>query len=63
MVMPSLVMPKKIVFRGSDGKLYPFLAKPKDDLRRDCRLMDFCELLNKLFRKDTESRKRELRIR
>jgi hypothetical protein len=25
----------------SDGKLYPFLAKPKDDLRKDYRLMDF----------------------
>ena len=62
-VMNSLVAPKKITFRGDDGKLYPFLAKPKDDLRRDCRLMDFCFLLNKLFRKDAESRKRDLHIR
>eukprot|EP00092_Neocalanus_flemingeri_P036099 GFUD01039303.1.p1 GENE.GFUD01039303.1~~GFUD01039303.1.p1 ORF type:complete len:867 (+),score=277.66 GFUD01039303.1:193-2601(+) len=62
-VMPSLVQPKKITFRGSDGKMYPFLAKPKDDLRRDCRLMDFNFLLNKLFRKDSEARKRDLHIR
>jgi phosphatidylinositol kinase/protein kinase (PI-3 family) len=25
----------------SDGRDYPFLAKPKDDLRKDYRLMDF----------------------
>eukprot|EP00955_Chlamydomonas_euryale_P028949 305306-Chlamydomonas_euryale.AAC.1 len=35
--MPSLQKPKKITFRGSDGELYPFLAKPKDDLRKDYR--------------------------
>ena len=62
-VMPSLVQPKKIIFRGNDGKMYPFLAKPKDDLRRDCRLMDFTSLLNKLFKKDREARKRDLCIR
>ena len=38
-VMQSLVRPKKIIFRGTDGREYPFLAKPKDDLRRDSRLM------------------------
>ena len=62
-LMQSLVQPKKITFRGSDGRLHPFLAKPKDDLRRDCRLMDFCFLLNKLFREDAGSRKRDLHIR
>ena len=34
LVMASLQKPKKIVFRGSDGNEYPFLAKPKDDLRK-----------------------------
>jgi len=63
LVMPSLVAPKKITFKGSDGRDYPFLAKPKDDLRRDCRFMDYNFLLNKLFRKDPEARKRDLRIR
>ena len=62
-VMTSLVAPKKITFRGSDGHLHSFLAKPKDDLRRDCRLMDFNVLLNKLFKKDPEARKRNLQIR
>ena len=62
-VMRSLVQPKKVTFRGSDGKTYSFLCKPKDDLRRDCRLLDFNNLLNKLFMKDPESRKRNLHIR
>lgn len=39
--MSSLQKPKKIVFLGNDGRQYPFLAKPKDDLRKDYRLMDF----------------------
>jgi len=58
-----LIKPKKITFRGSDGKLYSFLAKPKDDLRRDCRLMDFGHLLNRMFRKEPETRKRGLKMR
>ena len=62
-VMRSAVMPKKISFRGSNGKKYSFLCKPKDDLRRDCRLLDFNNLLNKLFLKDPESRKRNLHLR
>merc|ERR1719189_2443607 len=62
-VMKSLVQPKRISFRGTDGRLYSFLCKPKDDLRRDCRLLDFNNLLNKLFMKDPESRKRNLHIR
>ena len=61
--MMSLIKPKKITFRGSDGKLYSFLAKPKDDLRRDCRLMDFGHLLNRMFRKEPETRKRGLKMR
>ena len=48
--MQSLVAPKKITFRGDDGRDYSFLAKPKDDLRRDARFMDMNFLLNKLFR-------------
>ena len=36
-VMHSLQKPKKISIRGSDGKLYVFLCKPQDDLRKDFR--------------------------
>lgn len=48
-VMQSLQKPKKIGFRGSDGANYTFLAKPKDDLRKDQRLMELATGLNRCF--------------
>ncbi|XP_048190897.1 serine/threonine-protein kinase ATR isoform X2 [Perognathus longimembris pacificus] len=62
-ILPSLQKPKKISIKGSDGKLYIMMCKPKDDLRKDCRLMEFNSLINKSLRKDAESRRRELHIR
>ncbi|WVQ82128.1 hypothetical protein IAT38_004256 [Cryptococcus sp. DSM 104549] len=62
-IMPSLQRPKKLVFIGSDGKQYPFLCKPHDDLRKDARLMDFNSMINKLLKSASESRRRQLYIR
>uniref|UniRef100_A0A8C4SRD0 Serine/threonine-protein kinase ATR n=1 Tax=Erpetoichthys calabaricus TaxID=27687 RepID=A0A8C4SRD0_ERPCA len=62
-ILASLQKPKKICLKGSDGKLYTMMCKPKDDLRKDCRLMEFNSLINKSLRKDAESRRRELHIR
>ncbi|KAH9938115.1 uncharacterized protein B0H18DRAFT_1080892 [Fomitopsis serialis] len=62
-VMKSLAKPKKIALRGSDGQIYMFLGKPKDDLRKDARLMDFNTIINKLLKANTESRRRQLGIR
>lgn len=59
-VMSSLQKPRKISIIGSDGKLYSFLAKPKDDLRKDARLMQFNDMIIKLLKKDSESRSRHL---
>jgi serine/threonine-protein kinase ATR len=59
-VMPSLQRPKKLVFIGTDGKSYPFLCKPHDDLRKDARLMDFNSMINKLLKSASESRRRQL---
>ncbi|WVF72846.1 hypothetical protein IAT40_007664 [Kwoniella sp. CBS 6097] len=59
-IMPSLQKPKKLVFIGSDGKRYPFLCKPHDDLRKDARLMDLNAMINKLLKSATESRRRQL---
>jgi len=39
-VMGSLQRPKKVTAIGSDGCAYPFLCKPKDDLRKDARMME-----------------------
>ncbi|CCJ28861.1 unnamed protein product [Pneumocystis jirovecii] len=59
-IMNSLQRPRKITIIGSDGRHYPFLCKPKDDLRKDARLMEFNSMINKFLRIDNESRKRQL---
>jgi serine/threonine-protein kinase ATR len=60
-VMKSLAKPRKITIRGSNGQTYMFLGKPKDDLRKDARLMDLNAIINKLLKGNSESRKRQLR--
>ncbi|KAH7887463.1 hypothetical protein F5I97DRAFT_2009110, partial [Phlebopus sp. FC_14] len=62
-VMRSLAKPRKITIRGSNGQTYVFLGKPKDDLRKDARLMDFNAIINKLLKANSESRRRQLHIR
>ncbi|KAJ2724502.1 hypothetical protein GGI07_001933 [Coemansia sp. Benny D115] len=62
-IMPSLIKPKKITMIGSDGKRYSFLCKPKDDLRKDSRLMEFNSMINRLLNSDSETQKRGLHIR
>ncbi|KAI8906309.1 hypothetical protein EDD86DRAFT_210343, partial [Gorgonomyces haynaldii] len=62
-VMNSLQRPKKITINGSDGKGYIFLCKPEDDLRKDSRLMELNMIINRLFKRNTEARKRGLKIR
>ncbi|KAF9462064.1 hypothetical protein BDZ94DRAFT_1283268 [Collybia nuda] len=62
-IMRSLAKPRKITIRGSNGQIYMFLGKPKDDLRKDARLMDFNAIINKLLKANSESRRRQLRIR
>lgn len=57
--MSSLAKPKKLSILGSNGQVYTFLGK-KDDLRKDGRLIDFNDILNKLLRKDSDSRRRQL---
>ena len=59
-IMNSMQKPRKITIRGTDGLRYPFLVKPKDDLRKDARLMEFNSIINKLLKKDVESSRRQL---
>ena len=59
-VMNSLQRPRKIGIIGSDGKTYFFLCKPKDDMRKDNRVLEFYNLINKLLQRCPESRKRRL---
>jgi len=60
-IMRSMAKPRKITIRGSNGQTYMFLGKPKDDLRKDARLMDFNAIINKLLKANSESRRRQLR--
>ncbi|KAM0929216.1 hypothetical protein ACQ4PT_001782 [Festuca glaucescens] len=62
-ILSSLQKPKKVVFLGSDGVARPFLCKPKDDLRKDSRMMEFNAVINRLLSKVPESRRRKLYIR
>ncbi|XP_043279597.1 serine/threonine-protein kinase ATR isoform X2 [Venturia canescens] len=63
LVMTSLQRPRRIALQGSDGAAYLFMCKPRDDLRRDFRLMEFNGIVNKYLQKDPESRQRRLYIR
>ncbi|KAF7269206.1 hypothetical protein GWI33_017672 [Rhynchophorus ferrugineus] len=62
-ILTSLQRPRKINLRGSDGKNYTFMLKPKDDLRKDFRLMEFNDIVNHLLICDPEARQRRLNIR
>ena len=63
LVLNSLQKPRKISIRGSDGHVYALLCKPKDDLRKDQRLMEFNAMINRTLKKDAESSKRRLYIK
>jgi len=63
LVLGSLAQPRKLTARGSDGKRYGLLIKPKDDLRTDQRLMEFNGIINRSFKRDAESSRRQLYIK
>lgn len=63
LVLNSLQRPRKITIRGSDGRWYGLLCKPKDDLRKDQRLMEFNGIINRALKRDTDSSKRRLYIK
>lgn len=64
-VMMTKEKPKRIEVLGSDGRLYPFLCKREKtgDLRKDARMMEFNNMINKLLQKDGDGRRRKLRLR
>lgn len=62
-IMPSLQRPRRITLLGSDGKKYMHMLKPKDDLRKDFRLMEFNGVVNQFLYQESESRQRRLHIR
>lgn len=62
-VFQSLQKPKRVTLIGSDGCEYMMMLKPKDDLRKDYRLMEFNAIVNQHLHQDAEARQRRLYIR
>ena len=62
-VMGSLQRPKKVTVNGSDGVKYPFLCKPKDDLRKDARMIELMTAANRMLHKSSNCRRRKLGVR
>jgi serine/threonine-protein kinase ATR len=62
-LLNSLQRPKKIRVYGSDGKTYIILLKRGDDLRKDNGLIEFCNLMNRCFKRDPETRRRQLGVK
>ena len=63
LVLNSLARPRKISIRGSDGRVYGILCKPKDDLRKDQRLLEFNSMISRILKRDAECSKRRLYIK
>ncbi|XP_059610309.1 serine/threonine-protein kinase ATR-like [Phlebotomus argentipes] len=62
-VLRSMQKPRKVVLLADDGLEYSVLMKPKDDLRKDFRLMEFNAVVKQYLKQDPEARQRRLGIR
>ncbi|XP_031618116.1 serine/threonine-protein kinase ATR [Contarinia nasturtii] len=62
-VLPSLQRPRRVTLMGSDGKKYTIMMKPKDDLRKDFRLMEFNSVVKQYLHQNSDARQRRLNIR
>lgn len=60
-IFSSLQMPKQITIRGTDNKAYRLMVK-RDDTRKDAKVFEFTNMINKLLSKTPEARKRNLVI-
>lgn len=62
-IQHSMQKPKRITVCGSDGILYKLLLKPKDDSRKDARLLQLTSTLGRFLKKDPTSSRRQLGIK
>ncbi|KAK2061543.1 phosphatidylinositol 3 [Colletotrichum caudatum] len=63
LVLGSLAKPRRLTARGTDGRSYMLMIKPKDDLRTDQRLMEFNSMINRSLKRDPEASRRQLYIK
>ncbi|WAQ96320.1 SMG1-like protein [Mya arenaria] len=62
-ILPTKTKPKKLVFKGSDGKRYPYLFKGLEDLHLDERIMQFLNIVNNMFAADNKGSHEVFRAR
>lgn len=60
-VFNSLQLPKQITIRGTDGKPYRLMLK-RDDTRKDAKVFEFSNMINRLLAANNDARKRNLVI-
>lgn len=58
-IFSSLQMPKQITIRGTDNRPYKLIVK-RDDTRKDAKVFEFTNMINRLLSKTAEARKRNL---
>ncbi|XP_065202907.1 serine/threonine-protein kinase ATR-like [Planococcus citri] len=63
LIYSSLQKPIRVTFVGTDGKDYVMIFKAYDDMRIDCRVVEFNSVVNMYLKRDVEARDRALRIR
>ncbi|GMM28594.1 protein kinase [Martiniozyma asiatica (nom. inval.)] len=62
LLLSSLQRPKKIDILGFDGKKYTLLLKQNDDLRKDHKVMEFSNVMNRILKNNIETQKRKMSI-
>lgn len=62
-VLSTKTKPKKLQILGSDGSVYPYLLKGREDLRLDARIMQLLQAVNSMLSTHGETRRRALTVR
>lgn len=62
-VFASKTKPKKISSIGSDGRVYSYLLKGREDLKLDDRIMQFLSTINYIFQESKDEASHDLRAR
>ncbi|GLT97003.1 hypothetical protein SLE2022_145910 [Rubroshorea leprosula] len=62
-ILPTKTKPKKLGMLGSDGKMYTYLLKGREDLRLDARIMQLLQAINSFLRSSSATYHRFLNIR
>lgn len=62
-ILFSLQQPKRVKVTGTNGSFYYLLFKPRDDLRKDNKVMEFSTVMNDLLAKNYETQTRNMQIK